>query len=115
MLFPGLVEIGVGRDLANLVGGVQQDGALGVTVVLAEGDVFDGHSKEAGEAHGLDGIAGGFESAPEDFRADVDAEDGLGGRSGGSAFWFGFDLGEELALPGVFVGELPEESDEDGV
>ena len=110
-----MIEVGAGRDLPDFVGRIQKDGALGVALVLAEGNVFNGHAEEAGEAHGLDGIAGGFESAPEDFRADVDAENGLGGRALRSGGRGCVDVAEELTLPSVFVGELPEEANENGV
>lgn len=101
---------GTGQALADAVFGGEEDGALGIAVLIAERYVLDGHAEEAGEAESLNAGCGVFEGATEDFGTDVNAENGLDSGAGGfdwerSGFLKAVD---ESALVGELAGELPD-------
>lgn len=99
-----------GEALADAVFGGEEDGALGIAVLIAERDVLDGHAEEAGEAECLDAGCGVFQGAAEDLGTDVDAENGLDcGACGFDRDASGFSKAtDESTLVGELAGELPD-------
>ena len=90
--------------------GGKQHWALRSADVLAKRNGLDGHAKETGEAEGFNPIGSRFQRAAEDLGAHINAEYRL--HSGWCGSWLPGcqpEFSEKFALPGLLVGELPEE------